>query len=82
MRLSKMLRDKRLKSGLTQAELGEVLGYRSGQFVSSWEKGQSMPPKDKLTPLSKALGVSETKLQALLIEDKMRKVKSKWAQEN
>lgn len=82
MRLSKMLRDKRLKSGLTQAELGEALGYRSGQFVSSWEKGMSRPPKEKVLPLCRLLGLSEAKLETALIEDKMKKVKTKWAQEN
>lgn len=78
MNLSKLLKEKRLKSGLTQAELGEALGYRSGQFVSTWEKGAATPPKEKLLALCRILGLSETKLQTALIEDKMRKVKTKW----
>lgn len=36
---SRLLKEKRLASGLSQLEIAKTLGYSSGQFVSNWERG-------------------------------------------
>lgn len=48
------LRDKRNKRGLTQAELGRILGV-SFQAVSQWERGETTPTIDLLPVLAAAL---------------------------
>lgn len=41
--LGKLLKDKRVESGLTQAEVGQKLDIHT-QFVSNWERGLCSPP--------------------------------------
>lgn len=48
LKLPDYLKALRLKAGLTQWEVSEILGYATSQFVSNWEKGRSSPPLDAL----------------------------------
>jgi len=59
----KSLRDYRLQSGLTQAELAEETGIRVAT-LSSLENGQSQAREATLTSLAKALGVDLETLRA------------------
>ncbi len=51
------LKHKRETAKLTQHEVAESLGYSTPQFVSNWERGISLPPRDKLPDISKLLAV-------------------------
>ena len=42
--LGAFLKQSRMNVGLSQKEVAMVLGYKSSQFVSNWERGLSSPP--------------------------------------
>lgn len=54
--------------GMTQKEVSLALGYSSAQFVSNWERAQSLPPKDKLRKLADVLKINFSRLKALYVE--------------
>ena len=54
----------RKEKGLTQAELGDMLGV-SNQAVSKWELGMTMPDVTLLPQISKVLGVTLTDLYGI-----------------
>ncbi len=66
--LGTFIKEKRLKKGLSQAELADRLGYASPQFVSDWERAVSSPPIKKLPEISKELGVNLNTLFDLLVD--------------
>jgi transcriptional regulator with XRE-family HTH domain len=43
-KLADFLKSARTSAGLSQKEVAVVLGYKSSQFVSNWERGLSSPP--------------------------------------
>ena len=54
-RFPNRIREYRLKAGLTQRKLAEILG-RGRDAVSSWERGRSLPSVPKLMRMAKVLG--------------------------
>ena len=54
--ISDMIVEKRKERGLTQAELGSMLGI-SGKAVSKWERGLSKPCEEHLDRLIDLLGL-------------------------
>ena len=55
------IRKHRMDRGLSQQELGELLGISSAA-VSKWERGQSAPDVDMLARLADAFGISMDEL--------------------
>lgn len=53
----KLIREARIKSGYTQAELGDMLGV-SNKAVSRWEKGDSFPDVGILENLATCLNIN------------------------
>ena len=51
------LRKARQSAGLTQLEVGKLMGYSNSQFVSNWERQMSMPPISSLRKLAKLYSV-------------------------
>jgi transcriptional regulator with XRE-family HTH domain len=51
----------REKSGMTQAQLGEILGV-THKAVSKWETAKGLPDITLIEPLAKALSVSVPEL--------------------
>ncbi len=47
-----LLRDLRVKAGLSQGDVRKVLGYTSPQFISNWERGLSDPPVETVVKLA------------------------------
>lgn len=41
----------RLKAGLTQRDVSDLIGYSSGQYISNFERGIALPPLAKLKML-------------------------------
>lgn len=56
-RLGERIRHARLRAGLTQPQLAELLKVSKG-IISRWETGYARPSLDRLEPLAKRLGVS------------------------
>ncbi len=48
------LKASRIKSGLSQVKLAEILSY-SGKAISKWESGTALPPAEMLPTLAQAL---------------------------
>ncbi len=57
MKFGEVIREERIKKGLTQEKLGEMLGV-SSQAVSKWETTGCYPDAELLVPLANALDVS------------------------
>ncbi|MBS4462215.1 transcriptional regulator [Aerococcaceae bacterium zg-B36] len=54
--LSKAIKYYRIKKGLTQEELGEIIGFTK-YSIKRWESGESQPQKDNLEKIAQALEV-------------------------
>ena len=59
--ISNLILQKRKERGLTQSELGAMLGI-SGKAVSKWENGSSRPQSNILYKLCEVLGISVDEL--------------------
>lgn len=73
MELGKTIKQLRLKSGLTQEQLGNQLGV-GAQAVSKWENGLAMPDIALLPSLSTVFGVSIDELFSLTTEQKLDRI--------
>jgi transcriptional regulator with XRE-family HTH domain len=69
-KLGAYLKERRLALGLTQAAVGEKLGYTS-QFIANWERNASTPPADRLFELIQVLQIDEIDLLEILTHDSM-----------
>jgi transcriptional regulator with XRE-family HTH domain len=67
-KLGEIAKEYRERSGLTQAELSVKLGYKTAQFVSKYERGESPIPTKTLGQLILILGIPEKAIIKLLIE--------------
>lgn len=56
-KIGEFIKDLRIKQGLTQKQLAEVLNV-TDKAVSKWETGRGIPDISLLEPLSTALGIS------------------------
>lgn len=65
-RLGAWLRTARLEAGLTQRQLGELVGV-SSNAVSAWECGRIGFPDERVYELSDALGVAPRELGMILL---------------
>ena len=59
--VSELIYKKRKEKGLTQSQLGEMLGI-SNKAVSKWEKGESFPEFSAIQPLCEILGITADEL--------------------
>jgi len=53
-----VLRELRTNAGISQGRVAQVLGYKSAQFVSNWERGLSEPPIETLATLAELFQIS------------------------
>lgn len=60
-KLGKNLKRIRIAKGISQGEIGRILGVDKG-FVSNIENGKTNPTLATITKLAKALGVSSDEL--------------------
>jgi len=66
------LKEKRVAAGLTQRQVSDHLGYESPQFVSNWERGECLPPPQKLKKLIKLLHIPADEIIQMIITEKSR----------
>ncbi len=67
-RLGALVKEYRLKSGMTQIELANKLNYSIPQFISLMENGHSKIPLNVLGQIIAILGVPEKKALDMLVE--------------
>ena len=60
-RIGKFISENRKRKGLTQEQLGNILGV-SNKTISRWENGNYMPDLSLLIPLSETLDISLNEL--------------------
>ncbi|MGZ3768421.1 MAG: helix-turn-helix domain-containing protein [Bdellovibrio sp.] len=75
-KLPKLLQTYREKSGLSQVEVAEKLGYTTSQFVSNWERGLSAPPFNALRKLAVLYKIDADELFDISLENKIEQVKA------
>ncbi|HVJ64940.1 MAG TPA: helix-turn-helix transcriptional regulator [Bdellovibrionota bacterium] len=64
-------KQRRLKAGLSQAQVADALDYTTSQVVSNWERGTQSPPFNKLLELCSILKISRKEMvERLLVEQK------------
>lgn len=76
MKLANFLKEARVKSGLTQNKVAEILGYTTPQFISNWERGVSHPPTDLLKRIARLYSVSDEELYKIIEEVTIEEVKN------
>lgn len=62
------LQKMRMKSGLTQREVSQTLGYSSAQFISNFERGIAVPPLKKLKVLMKMYDMPAETVMGLILD--------------
>ncbi|MBC7386783.1 MAG: helix-turn-helix domain-containing protein [Cryobacterium sp.] len=72
--LGDFLRKSRLNVGLSQKEVASVLGYKSSQFVSNWERGLSSPPIATFRRLCELYRTSESEMFQIVREIAVKKL--------
>ncbi len=68
----KQMKEIREEKGMSQAELARRLGHASNSYVRDIERGVFTPPKEKLGPLARALGVPFARLEEASLEARLR----------
>lgn len=61
IKLGENIRKARLKMGLTQAQLGKMLG-KSDNVITNWERGTNRPDADMIEKLCNILNISPNEL--------------------
>ena len=71
------LRDQRVDVGLSQVQLASKLGLSSGQYISNWERGMSMPPVyggKQILKLTSILKIDVNDYIDRILEEQRRKI--------
>ncbi|MBC7420044.1 MAG: helix-turn-helix transcriptional regulator [Bdellovibrio sp.] len=68
VQIGHLIRDYRIRKGLTQLDLATKLNYDGPQFVSLIERGLSKTPFEILGKLIIILGIPERKITKILLE--------------
>jgi len=75
-KLASFLKNARTSAGLSQKEVAVVLGYKSSQFVSNWERGLSSPPIGTLRHLCRLYKTDEREVFQIIREIAIQKLES------
>ena len=67
--LGSYLQTKRLKSGLSQGDVADKLGYSSPQFISNFERGLCAPPLPKLKTIINMYDLSAESVVSLMLKE-------------
>ncbi|MBO9667694.1 MAG: helix-turn-helix transcriptional regulator [Bdellovibrio sp.] len=77
LELGTLLKEHRLKAGMTQQDLANKFGYSTAQFISNWERGISQPPMETLVQLSVLLKIPKATIKELLIKNAIQQIEKK-----
>lgn len=75
-KLANLLKNARMNAGLSQKEVAVVLGYKSSQFVSNWERGLSSPPMATLRRLCRLYKTDEREVFRVIRDIAIEKLES------
>lgn len=64
-----LIKDKRMKTAMSQSELSTKMGYKNGQFISNVERGICSLPGKKILIASELLNISRTELMTAIMKD-------------
>lgn len=71
--LGNNIREKRIKKGLTQMQLAELMGYTSKAAICKVERGDDNITSDRIRKFAKALDCSEYELMGLSKEEVVKR---------
>jgi transcriptional regulator with XRE-family HTH domain len=74
--MGKLIKKSRTEAGLTQHNLATKLGYKSPQFVSNFERAESLPPIAALPKIARATKTKYSDFADILRRDFDRSLKS------
>lgn len=66
LKIGKYLQKKRLKAGMSQVEVGKLLGYSSPQFISNSERGLCLIPLRKMKLVTHLYGIPPAEFAEML----------------
>jgi transcriptional regulator with XRE-family HTH domain len=66
--VSNLVKNYRIKAGMTQMDLGKKLGYTSPQFVSLFERGMSKIPLETIGQIIVLLKIPDAKIEMILVK--------------
>lgn len=67
--IGQLIKTARTGAGLTQAQLAQKLGYSSPQFVSNWERAESLPPISTMPKIAKLTKTNYEAYKTILRRD-------------
>jgi transcriptional regulator with XRE-family HTH domain len=67
LEVANLVKNYRVKSGMTQMDLAHKLGYTSPQFVSLFERGLSKIPLETMGQIIVLLSIPEVKVENILV---------------
>jgi transcriptional regulator with XRE-family HTH domain len=68
----KVIKNARINEGLTQMELGKLLGHTTGQFIYHLEIGKAPVPASLITELCKILKIDPDRLINAALKDQKK----------
>jgi transcriptional regulator with XRE-family HTH domain len=68
-KLGKFLEEKRKSRGLTQNEVGKLLGFGNGQFISNIERDDGVLPPAHFKKIARLYNVDVYEMMSLAIDD-------------
>ena len=80
LRLQNYLRSHRRKSGLTQQEVAFLLGCRTGDPISRYEKRRRLPPLETALACEAIFGVPVSELFAGVHEARVKEIRRRMAE--
>jgi transcriptional regulator with XRE-family HTH domain len=75
--MATLVKSARVGAGLTQMELAKKLGYKSPQFISNWERGESSPPPAVISKIARATKTRYSDYKTILLADFERQLDNK-----
>lgn len=66
--LAEVLKEKRIKAGLSQGDVAKAMGYTSPQFISNWELSKSNPPATSIKKLAKIYNTDFNELKKIYVK--------------
>ena len=76
--LSLLIKERRQKKSISQANLAKLLGWKSGQFISNIENGKSEYPKECLEKIATALDIPSRDLYKAYLQDCEQEFKGRF----
>lgn len=73
--LGQLLKESRVKAGLSQKDVSNTLGYSTSQFISNWERGVSQPPIAVVKKLGVVYKMNPEVILESIIQDTVSTVK-------